>query len=164
MAIQRWDPFVGLTSLERDIDRMWSRMFMPSPKEGRGEIGILAPTTDVMTRGEDMVVRVELPGVAESDIDVSITDDILTITGRREQETESKEKGGYVVRESFRGSFERSLSLPAGIDPSTIVASYHDGVLEIVVPKAAAMHEKRTRHIALQASESMKGIEGTKGQ
>ena len=170
MAIQRWEPLVGLSSLERDIDRLWSRMFMPSPKEARTEIGIFAPTTDVMTRGEDMVVRAELPGVAEKDIDVSITDDVLTVTGRREQEMESREEGGYVVRESFRGSFERSLALPPGIDPSTIVASYADGVLEIVVPKAAAIHEKRTRHIALTTGpemqkdiESMGETKGTQG-
>jgi HSP20 family protein len=153
MAIQRWEPFVGLTSVERDLDRLWSRMFMPSQKEGRTEPGIFAPTTDVLTRGEDMVVHVELPGVAEKDIDVSITDDVLTITGKREQETASNEKGGYVIRESFFGSFERSMSLPAGVDPANVVASYHDGVLEIVVPKAAAMHERRTRHITLGSAE-----------
>jgi HSP20 family protein len=159
MAMQRWDPFVGLGALERDADRLWSRMFMPTTKESRTEIGLFAPTTDVLTRGDDMVVRVELPGVTESDIDISVTDDILTITGKRTEEIETTEKGGYLVRESFRGSFERSMSLPAGVDPDAIVAKYEDGVLEVVVPKAAAMHERRTRHITLQAPEH-KAIEG----
>jgi len=160
MAIQRWDPFAGLSTLERDLDRMWSRVLVPTPRESRAEMTVFAPTTDVLTRGDDMVVRVELPGVAEKDIDVSITDDILTITGKREHETETKEKGGYLVRESFHGSFERSMSLPAGVDPATIVATHHDGVLEIVVPKAAAMHERRTRHIELTPDER-KELKGT---
>jgi HSP20 family protein len=159
MAMQRWDPFVGLGALERDADRLWSRMFAPTTKEGRTEIGLFAPTTDVLTRGDDMVVRVELPGVTESHIDISVTDDILTITGKRAEETETTEKGGYLVRESFHGSFERSMSLPSGIDPDAIVAKYEDGVLEVVVPKAAAMHERRTRHITLKSGEH-KAMEG----
>ena len=159
MAMQKWDPFVGLGALERDIDRLWSRMLTPSAKDRRAEAGIFAPTTDVLTRGDDMVVRVELPGVTEKDIDISVTDDILTITGMRAEESETTEQGGYLVRESFRGSFERSMSLPAGVDPDAIVAKYEDGVLEVFVPKAAAMHERRTRHIELQAGEK-KAIEG----
>lgn len=162
MAMQRWEPIVSLSSLDRDIDRLWSRVLAPTPKSVRSEMGIFSPTTDVLTRGEDMVVRAELPGVAEKDIDVSITDDVLTVRGRREQESESKEDG-YVVRESFRGSFERSMSLPPGIDPSSIVAKYHDGVLEVVIPHAAAMHETRTRHIPLSSGTEMgHGTEGMK--
>jgi HSP20 family protein len=160
MAMQRWDPFVGLGTLERDIDRMWSRVVAPSAKDRRVEVGVFAPTTDVLTRGDDMVVRVELPGVMEKDIDITITDDILTITGRREEQTEKTDQGGYLVRESFRGSFERSMSLPAGIDAEDIVAKYEDGVLEVVVPKAAAMHERRTRHIELQSGERKAMDEG----
>lgn len=151
MGMQRWDPFAGLGTVERDLDRMWSRMFVPAPR--RSEASVWAPTTDVLTRGEDMVVRAELPGVMEKDIDVQVTDDILTISGKREQETETTEKGGYLVRESFRGSFQRSIGLPAGVDPAGIVATYHDGVLEVLIPKAAAMHERRTRHIELTGGE-----------
>ena len=153
MAMQRWDPFVGLGALERDIDRLWSRTLAPSAKDRRVETGIFAPTTDVLTRGEDMVVRVELPGVMEKDIDITVTDDVLTITGKREEQSETTDQGGYLVRESFRGSFERSMSLPAGVDAEAIIAKYEDGVLEVVVPKAAAMHERRTRHIELQSGE-----------
>jgi len=153
MAMQRWDPFVGLGALERDIDRLWSRTLAPSAKDRRVETGIFAPTTDVLTRGEDMVVRVELPGVMEKDIDITVTDDVLTITGKREEQSETTDQGGYLVRESFRGSFERSMSLPAGVDAEAIVGKYEDGVLEVVVPKAAAMHERRTRHIELQSGE-----------
>jgi len=162
MAMQRWEPIIGLGSLDRDIDRLWSRMTTPSSKGARTEMGVFSPTTDVLTRGEDMVVRAELPGVAEKDIDVSVTDDVLTVRGRREQESESKEEG-YVIRESFRGSFERSMSLPPGIDPSSVVASYSDGVLEVVIPHAAAMHETRTRHIPLSSGRDMgQSIEGMK--
>lgn len=153
MAMQRWDPFSGL---ERDLERMLS-IGSGQGSDRRAAMSVFAPTTDILTRGDDMVVKVELPGVAEKDIDVSITENLLTISGRRQQDSETTEKGGYLVRESFRGSFERSMSLPPGVDPEAIVASYHDGVLEIVVPKAAAMHERRTRHISLQAQEKEEG-------
>jgi len=105
-------------------------------------------------------VRVELPGVMEKDIDITVTDDVLTITGRREEQSETTDQGGYLVRESFRGSFERSISLPAGVDAEAIVAKYEDGVLEVVVPKAAAMHERRMHHIELQSGERMAMEEG----
>jgi len=160
MAMQRWDPFVGLGSLERDIDRLWSRTLSPTAKDRRVQSGIFAPTTDVLTRGEDMVVRVELPGVMEKDIYITVTDDVLTITGRREEQSEMTDQGGYLARESFRGSFERSMSLPAGVEAEAIVAKYEDGVLEVVVPKAAAMHERRTRHIELQSGERRAMEEG----
>lgn len=153
MAITRWDPVSGLSTLERDLERMWSRMVAPVAQgEGRQEISVWAPTTDVLTRGDDLVIRAELPGVEEKDVDVSISDDILTIRGQRQQEKESSDMG-YVVRESFHGSFERNMALPAGVEAGTIQASFNNGLLEVVIPKAASMKEGRVHHVPLTGGQ-----------
>jgi HSP20 family protein len=147
MAITRWDPFAELTTVERNIDRLWSRLMPPSAGADLSNV-LWMPTTDILTHGEDMVVRAELPGVAPGDVDISVTDNVLTIRGHRAEETED-EKAGYMMRESFRGSFERSVTLPAGIDPATLKASFEHGVLEVTIPKGGALQETKTHHIPL---------------
>ena len=81
-----------------------------------------------------MVLRAELPGLGDDDdVDVTVDDGRLTISGRREERTEQKEKGSF--RSEFRyGSFERTVRLPAGADTDAIVATYDDGILEVRVP------------------------------
>jgi HSP20 family molecular chaperone IbpA len=117
---------------------------------GELESVLWMPTTDILTRENDLVVRAELPGVRPEDVDISVTDDVLVIRGHRVQD-ESTEKAGYVMRESFRGDFERRVSLPKGIDPETIRADFSHGMLEVTVPKAAALPESRTHHVPIAA-------------
>lgn len=154
MAITRWDPFAEIVSMERNLDRLFSRL-VPSIPVQELESSTWMPTTDILTRGEDMVVRAELPGIEPKDVDISVTDGVLHIKGERVSE-ESREEEGYVMRESFRGSFQRSLTLPAGVDPSAITAHVENGVLEVTVPHAAALPASRTQRIPLtSAGESM---------
>lgn len=147
MAITRWDPFAELTTMERDFDRLFSRLVRPQVATEIEGIAWM-PTTDVLTRGEDLVVRAELPGVNADDIDVSVTDGVLVIKGERSRDRESQE-AGYVMRESFRGGFQRSMTLPEGIDLEKLTASFADGVLEVTVPKAAALESHETHRIPL---------------
>ncbi|HZQ58805.1 MAG TPA: Hsp20/alpha crystallin family protein [Acidimicrobiales bacterium] len=81
--------------------------------------------------GEDMVVRAELPGIdPDKDVEVSLTEGVLTIHAHRQERSETREKEGY--RSEFRyGSFSRSVALPTGIDESGVTATYTDGVLEV---------------------------------
>lgn len=150
MAITRWDPFAELASMERNMDRLWSR-WVPSSAGSETGGAVWMPTTDVFTRGGDMIVRAELPGVDPKNVDISVTNDILTITGQRAEDKEAEEKG-YMMRESFRGAFERSIALPAGIDANSLKASFHHGVLEVTVPKGASIQETKTHHIPLSSS------------
>lgn len=94
------------------------------------------PKVDIIDRDEEIVVRAELPGVNKDDVDVSLTDNMLTIRAKTQHEKE-EEKGHFYRREMSRGEFQRTLRLPANVKGDQTKASFKDGVLELVVPKAA---------------------------
>src|SRR5918997_5339097 len=98
-------------------------------QQQRAEVTEWAPAIDVLTKDSDLVLRAELPGVKQEDVDITLHDNVLTISGERRAEQE-EERGGYHIRERRYGSFRRSLALPEGIDESKISARYEDGVLE----------------------------------
>lgn len=98
------------------------------PFEGR------APRVDVIDRDEEVVIHAELPGVNKKDLDVSLTDDAVTIKGTSTHE-EKEEKGDYFRREMSRGEFSRTVSLPCEVDDSKAKATFKDGIMELVLPK-----------------------------
>lgn len=144
MAIVRWDPFGEMTRMQRDMDRIFSRMGQGQGQGGGGEMAWM-PKIDVKRAGDDVVVRAELPGMRPEDVDVELQDNILTISGERKQE-EQRENEGWLIQESNYGSFERSLSIPEGVDAGAISANFDNGVLEVRVPQAfKQMEPQRTR-------------------
>ena len=157
MAITRYDPFGELMRMERDLDRAFGRI-LSAPIEPLAESPAWIPATDVVRRGEDLVVRAELPGLRAEDVDVSVSEGLLTIRGERRLESESEEKG-YVLRERRFGSFERALTIPAGIDPASITADFRDGVLEVTVPRAVALSEPRKVKVEVRAGETAPAME-----
>jgi HSP20 family protein len=148
MAIMRWDPFGELLSMQREMDRLIRRLGFGTTPESEVETFAWMPRIDVKTSGDDMVVYAELPGLDRDDIDVEVTDGVLTIKGERKSEKES-EKEGWLIRERSYGAFQRSLVLPEGVNPEAIRADYKDGVLEVHVPKAAEALKPKTHRIAL---------------
>jgi HSP20 family protein len=95
------------------------------------------PVTDTFEKGEDLVVRVELPGIdPNKDVQVFVDDATLVIRGARKQTDEVEDESYYRMEASF-GAFERRLPIPRGIDEQAIEAEYVDGVLRVRVPKAA---------------------------
>ena len=105
------------------------------------EIG-WAPAIEVFEREDKFVVKAELPGMKEEDIDVSVVGDTLTIKGDRRAETEAKEENYYCCERSY-GSFFRSIALPSTVDAKKIEASYDSGVLEVSLPKVAEVKPKK---------------------
>ncbi len=148
MAITRWDPFGEMLTMQREVDRLLGRLGVG--RVGDGEVAGVAwlPRIDVKTTGEDMVISAELPGLKEDDVDIEVTDGVLTIKGERKSETEKSDEG-WVIRERSYGSFERSLVLPEGVDPQEVTADYADGVLEVRVPKAAEVLKPKSHRIPL---------------
>ena len=134
-----WDP---LSEMNRMLDQMISAPTRRQDNERVRELGEWAPSLDVLSKDGDLVVRAELPGVKQEDVDITLHDRVLTISGERKAEQE-EERGGYYVRERRYGSFSRSLTLPEGIDESKIHARYEDGVLEVTVEGAAAVREPK---------------------
>lgn len=159
MAIMRWDPFGEATRMQRDMDRIFARL---GQSERAGEGVAWMPRVDVMRSGDDITVRAELPGVKAEDVDVELSDNVLTIRGERKSE-EQKEDEGYLVRESSYGSFERMLTIPEGVDPASITASFNDGILEVKVPKALEATKPTTTKIEIGGQQMQMG-EGTQGQ
>lgn len=94
------------------------------------------PATDIFARAGDLVIRCELAGVDEKDIDVSVTGGMLVISGERRNDTRDEDVG-YYVRERFYGAFRRTMTLPEGVDDGQISASYENGMLEITIKNGA---------------------------
>ena len=152
MALERWQPsrriipwrpFRELEEVERRFDDIFGRPFVPAAWR-RFPIREMAwaPAVEVFEKEDKFVVRADLPGVKEEDIDVSIEGDMLTIKGEKESESEVKEESYYCCERSY-GSFYRSIALPATVDSKKIEASYEDGVLEVSLPKAAKSKSKK---------------------
>jgi HSP20 family protein len=138
-------PFRGFYDMQSEMNRMLDEVFGSLARTGRrqGEAPTQwAPALDVLQEDGDIVVRAELPGVKQEDVDITFQNGVLTISGVRQAE-EQKEGSGYYIRERRYGSFRRSMSLPEGTDESNISARFLDGVLEVRVAGAAAVQEPR---------------------
>lgn len=114
--------------VERLFDEFWSRHWPLAELEYAG------PRVDIIDRDDEVVVRAELPGYRKEDIEVSVSGDQLTLSGRAAAE-EREEKGSYYRLEISRGSFSRTLALPAEVDDARAKASMKDGMLELTLPK-----------------------------
>jgi HSP20 family protein len=100
------------------------------------------PKVDVIDRENEVVVKAEVPGVDKKDLDVSVAEDSVTIKGTTSHE-EKEEKGDYYRCEMRRGAFARTVALPSAVDGDKAKASFKDGVLELVLPKAEGAKRKR---------------------
>jgi HSP20 family protein len=101
---------------------------------GGGASGRWIPAMDLVEGDGNLVLRADLPGIREDDLSIEIRAGVLTISGERRAEHEERGEGFHRVERSF-GSFSRSLSLPEGVDPTKVAATFEDGVLEVRVPK-----------------------------
>ena len=130
---QENDPF---SMLQREMNRLFEnfgRGFDMAPFEGEGE---WMPRVNVSQTDKDVTVSAELPGIKEEDVNVSVTRDLLTISGQKVDEHEDKQKD-YFFAERTYGSFERSIQLPAEVDSDKADAKFSKGVLTITLPKKA---------------------------
>jgi HSP20 family protein len=122
--------------MEREMGDMFAPLFHGFPWRWPLERGRLAgPAIDMFERKGEIVLRADLPGLAEKDVEVSVQDGMLTIRGERKEEREEKEEDYYYCERSA-GAFTRSVSLPPGVDADKIKATFKNGVLEVHVPKS----------------------------
>ncbi|MGQ9813210.1 MAG: Hsp20/alpha crystallin family protein [Dissulfurimicrobium sp.] len=140
LEIQPWRPFRELSKLRREIDKVWEDFF------GGGEIvtteGSWIPAVDLSETKDNLIIRVEVPGIDSKDIDISIAGDMLTIKGEKKQQTEEKEEN-YHRLETRYGSFSRMIRLPVSIDAEKASATYEKGVLKLVLPKKEELKPKQ---------------------
>jgi HSP20 family protein len=138
-----WRPFRELEEMERRFGHMLSWPLLPQVwrRIPTMEMG-WAPAIDVFEKKDKFVVKAELPGMKEEDIDVSVVGNTLTVKGERKAESEVKEEDYYYCERSY-GSFSRSIDIPSNVDAKKIEANYNDGVLEVSLPKTPEVKPKK---------------------
>jgi HSP20 family protein len=116
------------------MNRLFNTFFdSPAPAGGQPG-GRWMPAMDLVEREHEYTLRADLPGLSEEDVKIELDDNVLTISGQRSSEHEDR-KAGYYRIERGTGSFRRSLTLPDGVDPQAIRASFDRGVLQVDIPK-----------------------------
>ena len=130
MAIVRWDPFREFEDMQRRVQSAaW-----PTHNESLTRAD-WAPLVDISESAEAYTIHAELPDVKKEDVKLTYTEGVLTLAGERRHEKEDKNRKFHRIERSY-GRFERSFALPNTVDPKKIAATYKDGVLNVMVPKA----------------------------
>ena len=146
------NPFRGL------IDHMSEMARMREYAEGGGQAQedqrrthatAWVPTTDIFAKGDDLVIRCELAGVRQDDIDISLVNGVLSVSGERKSELDDEEPE-FFTRERYFGHFRRTIALPDAVDASKLDASFEDGLLEINVKGGANLPEPQRVRIRSQ--------------
>src|ERR1051326_4054450 len=152
-VLTRWDPFGEFTTLQ---DRM-NRLFRDSYGDHEEALttSTFAPAVDVYEDEHNVVLKIEVPGIDEKDIDVRVENNTLTVHGERKFEKEEKEENFRRVERQY-GSFTRSFTLPTTVDSENIEAHYDKGILRIQLAKKA---EAKPKQIKVNVS-SQRSIEG----
>jgi HSP20 family protein len=149
-SVLDWRPFEGLRNqvdrlfrefetgflqspLYRDVDNFWRRdLALP-----------VTPAMDIVEKDNAFEMTAELPGLDVKNIELSVSDDVLTVKGEKKEEKEEKTKDRYVSERRY-GSFRRSIQLPASVDAGKIEATYKSGILTVTLPKSAEAQKKQT--------------------
>jgi HSP20 family protein len=157
-------PFTFMRRFAEEMDRLFDD-FGGGPRiELRSREGGWTPQIEACERGDNFIVRADLPGLTRDQIHVDVQDDVLCIQGERQQE--HREEGeGFFHSERQYGGFRRSIPLPEGVDADQAKATFRDGVLEVCMPMPQA--QRRSRRIEIgegQANAPGGGTSGTSGR
>jgi HSP20 family protein len=143
MPLVRWDSLRNVSILQESINRLFHDAFPRSKWAGDGtHISVWRPVVDIFDRDQCLIIQAELPGLKREDVSIEVKERLLTIKGQR---TPDKDIGHdrYYRRERSYGVFHRGFTLPPEIDPDHITARFHDGVLEIELPRPAEDQPKQ---------------------
>lgn len=133
MALVRWTPFREIESLQSEMNRLFDDFFT-TPRRGNGALGF-APAAELTETPEAYHLKLEVPGIDTKDLDIQVTAESVAITGERKSESTTEENG--MTRSEFHyGKFQRVIPMPGRINNQSVEASYNDGILTLVLPKA----------------------------
>ncbi len=159
MALIRWEPARELATIQGEMNRLFNTFFEPSSGTNGSSTTLRrwVPAMDLVEADEEFVLRADLPGLSADDVNIEFEDNVLTVSGQRKSEHEER-KDGYYRLERASGSFSRSLTLPDGVDPERVQASFDRGVLEVRVPKP---EQRKPRKVTISAGATQNTIETT---
>jgi len=136
--LSRWQPVHEMMTLREAMDRLFDEAFT---RPITSEAGMEMPAVDLYQTDNEVVVKASLPGMNPDDINISVTADVLTLKGDYKQEDEIKD-AQYHIREHRHGIFERSIMLPASVQPDKAKAEFDKGILSITLPKTETIKAK----------------------
>jgi HSP20 family protein len=144
MSVSRWDPFQDLLAIQDEMNQLFGRAVGQGSGRSQSQAGerMWAPALDISERKDAYVVTVEVPGIKAEDLDITLEDGLLTIKGERRFTQDSSDQQFHRVERRY-GSFRRSITLPSQVRADQIEASFEDGVLEVIVPKAEEAKPKK---------------------
>jgi HSP20 family protein len=147
MALIRWEPAAELNTIQNEMNRLFNTFFDQPSSGGRGGSAgrRWLPPMDLLETSEHYVLRADLPGLSDGDVNVELQDNVLTISGQRQAEHDDQQEGYYRLERGF-GAFSRSLTLPDGVDPDGVQAHFNRGVLELRIPKP---EQKKPRQVQI---------------
>jgi HSP20 family protein len=134
MAVVKWTPFTELDSMERRMRRIFEEI---------GFAPVLAPAADVYETDDEFVVELEVPGYAEKELSIEVSDRMLAIKGSHMKETKDEEHKEFALRERLEREFERCFILPSDADTEHLKAAFSEGVLEVHAPKLEAAKPRK---------------------
>jgi HSP20 family protein len=148
MAIVRYNPWSEMNSLQRQLNRIFDDALSPASLADFGNFSKV-PAAELTETEENLVLKLEVPGMQPTELNIEATEKSVSISGERTSETQSEESGkthlseGVSFRTEFRyGSFQRVIPLPARIQNTEVKAEYKNGILHLTLPKAEAEKNK----------------------
>lgn len=151
MSLIRWEPFGELMTLRRAMDRLFEESFVRPSKLFAWEDGLLP--LDVYQTKDSVVVKASLPGVKPEEVEINLTDDVLTIKGETKEEQEIKDEE-YLLQERRYGSFCRTVTLSGSLKTDKAEATFGHGVLTLTIPKK---EEAKPREIKVKVAPALEG-------
>lgn len=151
MALVRWNPSRDLLRVERDFNKIFKNFFnRVSGKEDENGYAdaAWAPLADVSENDNEYIINYDLPGMDKKDVKVSFSNGVLSVSGERKEEKESKDANYYRCERTY-GKFYRSFTLPDGVKDDAIDAKFENGTLRVVIPKA---EERKPKQIDIKVN------------
>ncbi len=141
-----WKPLREIERISREMDKFFDSLFerRPTRRFRFFEEDELFPLVDITETDNDLILRADLPGIDPNDINISLSDGILTIKGEKKQEKEEETEDYHIIERSY-GTFTRQIQLPKSIESDQASASYKNGVLKIVLPKKEESKRKEIK-------------------
>jgi len=141
MTIVRWDPFREVVALQNRVNSLFRDL-----NEGEGQVAATSftPAVDIYEDAHKVVLKLEVPGIEEKDLDVRVENNTLTVKGERKFEAEEKEQNFHRIERRY-GSFFRAFTLPSTVDAEHVAASYTAGVLKLELAKKPEAQPKQIK-------------------